>query len=282
VDNQYRHSGRITGGGLILGFIFGCLAAAVLSVPYAYATLKIPPELNLLVSGLYGALVGLAVGKGARTGGLEAPWLYAVLGLAAGLVAGYFNWVSWIFAESRQTVVALRPNDIVQIAAMCMKEGTMKDGAWGIPAQALTGFPLLLIWIAEAALIAGFSVGVALSYIRSFLRCPQCRTWFSKPSQTLAYGMPAQPEMLVDELRQLHFRSLFSLPNRTDRRDPAPFLSLELFFCPTCSRFGCFTLKKTRVFVKPDKTGHETIHRKEKVLLRHLLIPVEHLAELLR
>ena len=272
MEESYRYSGKVTPVGVVFGLVCGCVAAVVLSIPYGYITAFIPfIYLNLIATLGLGALVGLCAGWGARKGNLQNPALYVLIGLIAGLLAEYCNWVYWIFILSEHQVVIEHPAGLVVIAKEVMKEGT-----WGMTSGGnVTGVFLALVWACEGVMIVGASAVLAYLGLATYICCPDCTVWFKDPTKTLSYEVPEDPDQLIADLEALNFGALKNLePRRTGK---SVFLRLEIYFCPKCSQFGCFDLKLIELEQKKDK-----IEEKATDLIERQLFPKGGLAELVQ
>lgn len=268
----YKYSGEITKNGLINGMITGVAAAAVLSVPYAYATAYIPlVYANLLAVGAYAFAVGWVSAKVARAGGLQSPAMYIVIGVISGIVAEYLSWVGWIFVLSKHSELLFNPLDLIATAGKILPVGT-----WGLRSGGnISGIPLLCVWILEAAAIIGIATYFAYQGLVSHICCPHCKKWFDAPAKVLHFNMPDNPGQVVESLKNLDFKPLLAL----EKVDPATvrqYLAVEIYFCPSCSKFGCFNVSSVVVTIKKDKNEIATT-----VLLNRLLLPMERLQELL-
>ncbi|MBT3381673.1 MAG: hypothetical protein HN742_35615 [Lentisphaerae bacterium] len=269
---HFRHSGQITVAGILMGLALGSLAALLLSIPYAYITVYVPfVFLNIIATAALGGLTGLCAAKAARKGDLQSPAAYVTIGLVVGVAAEFWNWVFWIFAISRQELLTFQPSVIVAVARNILPEGT-----WGMSSGTnITGIPLLCVWVVEGAIIIIACAAAALEGLKSYLCCPKCTTWFNTATKTLTYDVPAALPDVVDEFSRLQFACLADL-QPVEAAGADRYLQLDLFFCPECSEFGCFSFTSVEMVKKKDKT-----EKKEDALIDKQLLPMEQLSELL-
>lgn len=269
-ERNYQYSGAVTGAGVVMGLVAGCVAAIILSIPYGYITVFIPfIYLNLIATAGFGALVGLCAGWGARKGNMQNAAMYVVVGLIPGILAEYCNWVYWIFIHSEHQFLITNPLAIVAIAKEVMKEGT-----WGLSSGGnVTGMFLCVIWVAEAVIIIGGAAWLSLIQLTSYICCPDCTVWFKDATKTLSYDLPADVNHVVSELKGLNFKVLQEL--EPQKPDKSKFLTLEIYFCPKCSKFGCFDLAQVELEQKKDK-----VEEKKTELIKRQLFPKEGLAAL--
>ncbi len=156
----YQPSGKMPLTGVLLLLVGGCAAAVPLSVIYVLAIRYIPfVYLNLLAVAGFGIGFGLLVAKLAAVGRLRSPALAGALGLVAGCLA---TWLEWVFfaafivhnGDEVPLVPAyfgflINPRALGAFARLAAEHGTwsMKDG------DPVKGIVLIAIWIAEALVI---------------------------------------------------------------------------------------------------------------------------------
>jgi hypothetical protein len=270
MENNYKYSGKISPEGTVLGLITGCLAAAVLSVPYAYTTIFIPlVYFNVLATLGLGVAAGFCASWGARKCNMQNVFMYMAVGLVTGLCAVYFSWVYWVFVMSGHEWLVFSPLGLISVAQEVMVEGT-----WGMTSGGnITGLALAAIWVVEAVMIVGATIYMARKGLTSFICCPDCTVWFKDPTRTLSYEMPESISDLTDALKQLNFKALHDLTPVQPGETGA--LLLEIYFCPACSKFGSFDLQRLEHTVKNGK-----VETKKTMLIERQLLPKEGLLEL--
>ena len=264
IVTTYQYSGKITLNGCVISVVLGALTACVLGLAYGYMTVWVPfIYVNLLATIGLGAGSGLAAGKGAKMGKLQSPAMYVAIGLLVGLAGEYFNWVWWIFALSRQELLTFNPEYVFRVAREILQKGT-----WGIGGEApLAGLPLLCVWIVEGLIIIGAAVAMCLHTLKSSICCSRCETWFDEPHMTCTYARPTVLESVVSNLKTLNFSCLNGLERLTERPFPKTFLNLEIYLCPGCRKFACFSL----ILVEMVTKGKKTEMKKTRQINRQLL-----------
>lgn len=270
--NQYKHTGEAPSSGVLMALSAGIAAALLLSVPYAYITVYIPfIYLNVLAVVGFGMGIGICISKVARVGMVQSPAVVMLVGIVCACAAEYFNWVAWIFALTRQDVLVFNPTGILHIAGAVLKEGT-----WGMTGdEPVKGVFLLIVWVIEFGIIIWFAAAIARGGITDWFCCPECKKWFDTATKSIAYELPGDLDGVVSRLKQLDFNALKEL-RRLDEINHSKFLTLELYFCPQCVKFGCFSLNSIELIQKKKEVETKTVNLIEKVLL-----PVERLSELI-
>lgn len=269
----YQYSGRITVHGLLMGLVFGIASACILGCAYGYVTVWVPfMYVNFLATIGLGWGTGLAAAKGARMGKLQSHMIYLFIGLIVGLAAEYFNWVWWIFALSRQEHLLFNPVHIVQVARV-----VLQDGTWGMSEDVpVFGIPLLCVWVVEAGIIIGTAVATCVHGLKSYICCPQCEHWIETPEMTFSFTGPEIIESVVSRLRKLEFSCFDDMQILTETPYPDAFYNLDLFACPSCRHFYCFSF--TQVEIQSRKKKAE---KKETCLIHRQLLSLDTLQELM-
>src|SRR4051794_22838506 len=95
----YKHSGRFTPVGLVLGIIAGVATSVVAAIIYAYGDLYIPLiYLNVLLCVVFGAAVGVVSAMAMRFGKVRNIPVALLIVTLVTAVAYYLCWVVWISA----------------------------------------------------------------------------------------------------------------------------------------------------------------------------------------
>ncbi|MCP4658880.1 MAG: hypothetical protein GY856_26000 [bacterium] len=200
---------------------------------------------------------------GAKIGKTRNSTFTLMGGLAVGLVAEYLGWVSWIFAASKQSALALHPETLWLVI-----QDVAESGAWSIFSWTPTGFALYLIWFIELLMIVGVSAMVAISLIsRPF--CERCRKWAVDLDDSPNLEPVQEPEDLKTRLEQADYSSLEAMGGA----EPGAGLFTKVSFssCPVCKRECYLTMKTVKVTV--DSKGKES--KSEENLLENLILSPE-------
>ncbi len=230
LGQYYRHSGGVGPMGPILMVLLGALGAVLGGAVYGYAVYYIPfVYINFFITLIFGALVGYAVGLGAKWGKVRNPALLAIGGLAFGGVAVYAGWVSWILAVSEQQNLLLMPGHIWSVAQL-----VAATGAWSIFSWTPQGGSLYAIWSIEAFMIVGTASMTTWGLLATTPFCEKCNAWV-EGSQTIG-----PLEALNDtgsfksHLEQGNFAELMTLKQAAEGSEAATLISV--LTCPGCNQ----------------------------------------------
>jgi hypothetical protein len=267
----YRHSGVISPLGIVTASATGIVVAIVLGVAYSFAIVNIPfVKINFILTFFFGAIMGLAVGWGAKLGKIRNTFVAAAYGFIVGLVGLYIAWgtdclARFIIPEKVPVayLTAYSPNVLWAYIKVFYE-----SGAWALKGgENVSGLFLATIWGLEALIIVGFSTFLAGAAIADQPFCENCKRW--------AVGKLVNRNLSLDgageALKQLLSGDLASLMKFNLARNESDYLQLELKQCPTCTTCNCLTISKATESV--DKKGETSIAKTP--LVRNMLIAAE-------
>ena len=270
-DNlYYKESGYVGIPGLALMTIAGLTTSILFGFIYAYAIFYIPfIYLNFFITLIFGAGIGLAVGKSGFLTKVRNKNVMLLFGLIFGLLAEYFGWVFWIYAASEQQLLSFNPSTVIYTM-----QGVAEFGAWSIFGWTPTGSALYIIWLIEGVMIVGAAVGTTLMGIGSNPFCEKCQRW-TETTVLASYLEPIVnlPEF-VDALENKRLEVLTNLANLKSSGDNRT--RVELASCESCDNAHYLTLKEVRTNIN-DKGEPEV---EENVLVENLVIDPATLDEL--
>src|SRR5437870_4955336 len=97
VDRYYKHSGKFSPLGVVLGLLAGTVVSVPLAFAYNYGIFSIPEaRLRVLCTLAYGALVGAASGVAMCWGKVRSKAVAGLISFGASLFALYLSWAVWI------------------------------------------------------------------------------------------------------------------------------------------------------------------------------------------
>ncbi|MSU46576.1 MAG: hypothetical protein EXS42_05505 [Lacunisphaera sp.] len=173
----YRHSGKFKfsavalclGSAAALGFPLGLAYAFFIGwVPFIY--------FNMLATVAYGLAFGWLAIKTLKSGQVSHDGLAAGCGLAAGLLALYFEWSGHVHMLYKDAPWFLWPDQI--LGAM---SSLYEHGSWGMhKGENFTGIPLALVWVAEAGLIVGLAAWLPYAFVKDTPFCEKTRCWLDE------------------------------------------------------------------------------------------------------
>ncbi len=272
--HYYVHSGRMSTGGVV-GAAIGTLAAgAVFGAIYGIFSHYNPFIYFTIVANMGLAYaIGIAARRHCTKGHLRNPHMALLLGLLAGCIGVYFNWVFFIYAISAYEFFTFSPLNLVIIIL-----GMSVEGIWSIGDQTPTGFVLLGIWLGEALLFIGTAAFSAFAKVKEETYCETCGHWltFDPPRASLTeWPELACFEQPAEATRQLEAGDMN--PLLVAIAAPASedcFYGAKLLQCPQCDQLHLLTIRETRFVGKKRE-------KKERTLVDRLIISRENAEALL-
>jgi hypothetical protein len=265
----YKHSGRFTLGGLLIGTITAGAGSLILAYIYARGIIVIPDaKLAAIATLAFGALIGVAAGYGLMFGKVRnEPVGLAVTGAVSAL-ALYVSWAMWVsFVLKSQQVDEVRWTKLVQHPGalwdlMCLIN---RYGTWGLSSGSATnGWALWVIWILEAVFVIGAALFCGIGVLNHRLFCEACGLWGSRGAKL----MLAPPSDVAQLKLQLEANDLRPLENLVPGNKAVDHLVVVLDSCEQCRQFH--TMSLTHVTIRRTKTGKPNINN--TVIARHMLI----------
>ncbi len=190
VDLYYKHSGRFTPFGVLVGLFVGLAGSLPLAWLYSYGIIEMPYLKLRAFSTLFFALgIGWCAGMGLVGGKVRSGSIAAVVGLIVSVLALYVSWVTWIlqiFLIGRMTLksfdLLFHPVVVWQIIRRIHEVGT-----WGTSgSEATHGMELTVIWSVEALTILGVAIATVIAVVRKKPFCENCDSW-CKRSERLVF-----------------------------------------------------------------------------------------------
>jgi len=176
----YRHSGKVSPGGLLIAVFGGSAAALVLGTVYAYVDLYNPIAgwITFLVTGGTGLAMGVLIKKLIKSGKIRNVPLALLLAIYLSGLMLVTAWEAWLFAFMERTgnhvdfLMLLNPRVIVAIL-----EFLFDHGAWSIGGTEVTRLPLVIVWLIEAGILMGIPIGMGWHAVREVPFCEKCGKW---------------------------------------------------------------------------------------------------------
>lgn len=269
---HYRHSGRVTPMAVVYALAVTFLAGPLLALIYSAATIYIPfIYINLILTGGFGALVGVCVAAAMRIGHTRST--AAVLGMTvlAAVVAYYAHWVFWFCVHAFRAdqsfidalAVAFPPFLVADI-------GRVNElGTWSLrSSDAVTGWPLTIVWIVEAALYFGAAAFAAYSMASSTVYCESCSNWCAPRLNVQRYAHDQGPT-IVSRLQNGDLAVVREAAAAFPEAEA--WHQLDLVVCEGCGATN--TLSVLAVRNERDKKGNVTT--KSDIIVDRLLLTRE-------
>lgn len=262
----YQHSGVVPALGALQALAIGSAAAVVLGIVYSFTFYYIPyVYLNFLLAMCFGAGTGWVVGWSAHEGKVRNTAVVVTLAVVASLVGVYAEWGSALYAMAPATELAAYWNEFglsafLPHAIVGLMIHLFQEGSWGLNAgQMVTGWPLVTLWLVEAALIVGLAGSTAYSQIANKPFCEACDEWITGESPHYYLGDGSEP--VWSEVQNGNFDPLADTAQATGS-EPT-YMQIKLHACETCTESNYLTI--TRCENTVDNKGNPKLIEKDLV-----------------
>jgi hypothetical protein len=240
--SYYKHSGKITPQGLILGLLAGVVVSVPAGFLYDYGIVGIPEaKLRSFCTLAFGALIGAACGAAMCWGKLRNKLVAGTIGFAASLFGLYVSWVVWIvhllypsFWLFNPVGAAMHPRVLWHAILAVNAAGTWSQGH-GAPT---TGTALWIVWAFEALFVLGAAAGTAVALVQRRPFCERCGQWCTE--RWKLYFAPSLPAgQFKTQLESQDFSNLEKLPVGDKKQ---AFFRIDLHSCGVCHSLNTLSL----------------------------------------
>jgi hypothetical protein len=248
--------------------IIGTGTATFLAIVYAFAIHYIPfVYLNLLMTLGMGMVVGWVVSREAKGSRIRHGILPALIGFACGFSGLYVAWAADLIArigvpQGQSPLVGLDPRVMASYMTVFYENGLWTIGKNG---NAVSGLPLLAIWLLEAGVIVGLAGLVPWSDFKQNVYCEACDQW-TRSEKDVARLQETGGDDLPGRILAGNIAALGDVPRAPP--DAMQFLRVNVWCCETCT--GTNALELERVTIKLDKENKPS--EKTASLISRLLI----------
>ena len=247
----YRHSGKFNAFGVCAPLAVAALLGWPLGLAYGHATRSIPfVFINVLLPVGYGFVFGAMTIWLLRKGRVRNLGVAAVIAVLVGTIAVYFEWNGFLHALVPEPPLLFLPDEIGDGIAYLYEHGSWSIGR-GRGTTHVAGFPLALVWLAEALLIIGFTLAVSVRFVRDTPYCEDSQCWFDEAKAVNCLAAIDDP----DQLEQLRAGDITPLTlAQFKSADADHFTRLLLTRSKACDHF-C-TLQVQDVQQSLNRQGH--------------------------
>ena len=261
----YVHSGKFGIHGPLLAIGGGALIALPLGLAYGYLIRWIPfIYLNFLITLGYGFAFGWLTSQIMKIGKVRNGAIAMICGTCVGVIAWYGNWNGSIHALASEVPWVLTPPQV--LAAM---KALLKEGSWSIGRSSdlmVTGIPLAIVWIVEAAMIIGVCALVSYGSIASNPFCEIHGCWLDEEKVMDKLDVFTHPDHIA-----AFSNGDISPLEEARARVPASgqFARLTLKHSRKCSDYCALTISNVTVTVDKDGKPDEEVQD----LMTNLWVP---------
>ena len=255
----YRHSGGVGALGIPLMCLVGGITAAALGVAYAYGLAWIPLiYVSFLLTGGFGAIIGLAVGVCAKAGKVRNPMVAGIIGVLCAILGLYVAWAFDAIARFGSEDIPgpmFAPGLLVEYIKYFYEEGF-----WGIGRAnvMVSGIFLGVVWAAEAIVLMGLAWILSSGAISTHPFCENCQCW-TKQTEGIAKINPAHGD--TSGIEQLCDGQIEALSGFTHcSPEAADYIRIDTAVCPTCTESNFVSVHV--VETTKDKDGNNKVESK--------------------
>ncbi|MFL6299441.1 MAG: hypothetical protein ACJ71N_02395 [Terriglobales bacterium] len=280
MDLYYKHSGRFTPFGALVGLIGGLAASVPLGWLYSYGIIQVSYiKLRAISTIFFGLGVGASAGFAMFWGKVRSRPVAVAIGLLSACFALYVSWGFWL-----HQVFALGNYNLDTLAVMrhpqwmwSIMQRVREVGTWGSRSDSMTkGTELTVIWSVEALTVLVCALGAAVAVISRTPFCENCDAW-CKQSEKLVFF----PSVFGSDLKQrLEAKDFSFIDKLVPTSEKFAHLKFELHSCATCNMLN--TISVTQVLVQPAKSKWSQAKVDRKQLVNMLLITPDEAALLRR
>lgn len=261
----YRRSGKFGIHGPVLALLAGAVVALPLGLAYSYLIKWIPfIYLNFLITLGYGFIFGFMTSLLMRFGKVRNNAVALVCSASVALLAWYGTWNGCVHSLVNGAPLLVTPGEMLAFMKVLIEHGS-----WGIgfsSHEPVTGVLLGIVWVAEAAVIVGFSTIAGLAFVSQTPFCETHDCWLDEEKKMDKLNIFTRPED-VAAFKNGDIEPL----DHAQPRVPASgqFARLTLKYSSHCEDYCALSV--ANVTVAPDKDGK----MKEQVtkLMTNLWVP---------
>lgn len=247
MNQNYRHSGRFTIGGIVLGLFVGIATGIPLAGLYGWGLPRIPEaKLCCIATVIFGGSVGALTALGLKWGKVRNPFLAGAVAVGVATLSFYCSWAFWVknilhlFAHQRAdaSFLMLHPDRLWYVVKLINHHGT-----WGLSGGSPEkGTMLWIVWAVEALTVVGLAGFAAVFLIRHMPFCETCDRWCKAHSLFLTAADDLAQLKTQIQNRDFSFLSNFAAGNKR-----ASHLAASLHTCPSCNQLNTLTLRQTQI-----------------------------------
>lgn len=266
----YRHSGKISPGGMTIAMVGGSAVAMLLGTVYAYADLYNPLAgwITFLVTGGTGFLMGLLIKKLILSGQIRNVPLALLLSTFLAGMLFVTAWEVWLYALLQRAGNPVDPLLLLDPRVVWGLLGLLYDqGAWTFQGTTVSGPALAIIWLAEAGCLLAIPIVMGWRTVKESPFCEHCQRWCG--IREILNFNPGDKAKVIARLEQKDFSVLTELGKASP--NAMHFWHATFQGCPDCDTTQTLSISD-HVMYYDNKRRLQT---KRKPVIRQLLLTPE-------
>jgi len=284
----YKRSGKFSSMFFVYFLLGVAISIPILAVAYIYLNHYIPfIYANIFIAIGCGVGLGAVVGFAGKYGKVRNMALMVIFAFIAMVVLKYVQWAVYIpliftniyevwemtFVERKLEAIFLltRPLYVFEGA-----EIINEFGVWGLGTNvstAVTGIPLLLVWVAEFIILTASAILTA-NYFISNPFSEETGAWYSTYDHTISAGVPEHLDSIKQDMEYGKFDSLLE-QIRQHNENPDTFLGFTIFAPPEQATDEPHFLTMVKTTVTTKGKGRKKDQTKTDTLLTELAVSAE-------
>ena len=267
----YRHSGVVPPRGVVYMLLFGALGATLAGVLWGFVDGIFGGSGGLLVyvgwflAFIPGVVAGGLVVLGAKVGKVRNTWVVVFVGLLAGLLTEYVQWVIWLRAFEKG--LAYGPFELWATMQSVAHTGLQWTGKNGVHTD--SGGGLYFRWIVEGLMIVAPAPLTAYAGSKSLAFCEHCCRWAEEKQKYPPLHAVKDRGAFKSHLEQGDISVLKTLKKSHD--EFGDFTEVHLTKCPACEETAFLNVDAVRV----HRNEKRKKKREEETLLQNLVLSGE-------
>jgi hypothetical protein len=265
-STYYRPSGRFPAKNLFYALAYST-AAIPLAWLYVWLTLNIPfIYVNFFIAAGFAIVLGMIANLTASSGKARNPLFMGLLGFAIGFFGWYCQWVLWSAKVAIDFSIPVAGNNqipsVLEFArhpglVFLLAQMVYETGIWKIKGASLEGFWLLVAWVIEFAMMAGFPLLMGVLKAKTPF-CESSLTWAEAEELPKRFGYLSDKEKFLKAVESSSGGLLAFLPEYAD--DEPAYSHVTLYRCKGSNEsFVTVTNTKVRIENNKEKKSRETV-----------------------
>jgi len=239
----YKHSGKFGPQGPILGLLGGIVFSVPAAILYDFGLFTVREmKLRFVCTLVFGLLLGAVCGAMMCLGKVRSSLLAGIVGFAVSFTGLYVSWTAWLAGTLHALYPSYRIPGVLQpIQVWKAVLAVNPHGTWSSGGGAAThGVTLWFVWAAEALVILGFGVLLAVGFVRRRPFCERCEQWCKRECK-LYFAPSLSPNDLKTQLESGDIRKLEKLAPGNKKQ---PHYRIHLNSCGVCHQLNTLTLEQ--------------------------------------